>query len=209
MALDIVATEYAEMGVEDYRPVLSRVLQEIPDALEIGLNPPESMALMMKQSRELGFKGPFWTIYPITPGTLLEVAGKEAVEGVCGWTAPTEGEYAPEMSKEFKAYYLEKWGEWDAAALAGDCCLAAFLQAIEVAGTTDTDEVIKVLQSGMEFDTFFGKSPFGLEGFYGIANQSIKSLAIKEMHDGEDRFIDIILAEDQVELFNSLGWKAE
>jgi len=207
--LDLVAVEYAELDQEDYRPVLSRVIKENPDALDVGINPPAQMALLMKQARELGFQGPLWTVFPLSPSTIVEVAGKEAAEGVCGWTAPSEGPYAPEMSKEIRAWYIDKFGQWDDAALAGDCCLAAFLQAIEAAGTTDTAEVIKVLESGMAFDTYFGKAPFDLESFYGIPHQSVKPLAILEIHNGEARFIDNIPAQEQLELFDSLGWEAE
>ena len=55
----VVAKELYERSVRDYQPVLTKILAERPDILELGTAPPASAGLIVRQARELGYKGRF------------------------------------------------------------------------------------------------------------------------------------------------------
>ena len=63
-----VAKEFFERGLTDFNPILLRMLAQNPDIISVNASPAGSVGLIIKQARELGFKGRF---HPYWPGRYL------------------------------------------------------------------------------------------------------------------------------------------
>src|SRR5216684_175344 len=59
LGYEVVAREFFERVVTDFNPMLLRVLAQKPDIISVLASPAGSVGLIIKQARELGFKGRF------------------------------------------------------------------------------------------------------------------------------------------------------
>ncbi len=154
---------------KDFYPFLSKALKSNPDYLHCKV-PPGSVALIVKQSRELGYKGHIG--YPTSmPGDIAkwqDIAGIEASKGFVGIMVSPE-ESSPLGVEQDKAYEKNcpNFRSTDMAYSMGPHIL---LMAIEKAQSFDADEILKVLRT-TEFHSFH-KIPLKASGekTYGIKN---------------------------------------
>ena len=169
IGMKVVYSEYFEPGTTDFYPFLTKMVAAKPDAL-FGLDCGHSeWALIMKQSRELGYTGLFVVGVPPEVPTLLEVASKDDIEGLIGVGYATSGPSAPAAAKEFVQKYTEKYGRFDQVSLVVTGPLFSVFQAIEDCGSIDPDKVAKELEAGKEYITpdlgepgaWGGKEAFG------------------------------------------------
>ncbi|MGB3071654.1 MAG: ABC transporter substrate-binding protein [Ottowia sp.] len=77
-----IAKELFERDRTDFAPLITRLLQQKIDALDLGANSPTTAGLMIKQARELGFKGPIIRTGGEATADIVTVAGKTAAEGL-------------------------------------------------------------------------------------------------------------------------------
>ena len=77
-----VAKEFFERERVDFVPLLTRVLAQNIDAFELDGNAPQTAGLLVKQLRELGFKGPIIRTGGDATADILKIAGKDATENV-------------------------------------------------------------------------------------------------------------------------------
>src|SRR5205807_2614260 len=82
LGFEVVADEYYERGTKDFYPILTKLLASKPDMLDVAAAPAGEGGLILKQARELGFKGAKGWTAGTNPFTIIGVAGKEAAEGV-------------------------------------------------------------------------------------------------------------------------------
>src|SRR2546428_13937999 len=64
LGYDSVAKEFFERSMTDFNPILLRMLAQKPDAISVMASPAGSVGLIIKQARELGFKGRFVSLHP-------------------------------------------------------------------------------------------------------------------------------------------------
>src|SRR2546427_34513 len=57
LGFELVAEETYERGTKDFYPLLTKMMAQKPDMLDVAAAPPGEAALLVKQARELGFKG--------------------------------------------------------------------------------------------------------------------------------------------------------
>src|SRR5258705_10850754 len=89
LGFEVVADEYYERGTKDFYPALTKILALKPDLLDVAAAPAGEAGLILKQARELGFKGAKGWTAGGNPVPMISVAGKEAAEG--GGTPPNIG----------------------------------------------------------------------------------------------------------------------
>ena len=65
--LEIIASEFFERGTKDFTSLLTRIIAKKPDMIETGMTDPTSQALVLKQARELGYKGTMYLIWEPNP----------------------------------------------------------------------------------------------------------------------------------------------
>lgn len=153
----------------DFYPFLSNALKSNPDFVYCKL-PPGSVALVVKQSRELGYKGHIAnpSSMPGDLGKWQSIAGVEASKGYIGIMVSPE-ESSP-LGVENEKYFKTHCPSFESTDLAYSIGPHILLQAIEKAQSLDPDEILKVLRA-TEFMSFHKMSVRAAgEKTYGIKN---------------------------------------
>jgi len=181
LGYQVVAKEFFERSVTDFNPVLLRILAQKPDIISVNASPAGSVGLIIKQARELGFKGRFIHIGQVDTSVVSSIAGKANVEGM--WVHGFVQNPLPEKVKGWQARYTEKYGEWNATSIDFANPAFAFVAAVKKAQSLDPKKIAEALHT-IEFDNLWGKAHFGGKDYYGIANQIIYSMPFSEVKDG-------------------------
>ena len=186
LGFEVAADEYYERGTKDFYPVLTKILAQKPDMIDVAAAPPGEAGLILKQAMELGFKGAKGWTAGINPFTIISVAGPEAAEGV--WSPANinvKGDHVSAAVRKFGETYEKRYGEVPGAiAVANYAAFDVFTQAMEKAGSVDTDKVLAVLTKE-QFQTVWGPLAIGGKETYGIDRQFLYPLVISEVRQGK------------------------
>ncbi len=182
--LKIVFDDFFPADMTDFYPILTRIIQKKPDLIDIGNVDPAARALIVKQARELGFKGPMYIITPDI-ANLKSVAGWENCEKL--YFAPYDTQLT-EGQKYVKDMYVKRFGEenWIGAISYIFWDYAFWLsEAIEKAGTFDTTTVCNVLEK-MKLKSIYGEPAyFAGKGYYGINRMPLYPYNISQVQNGK------------------------
>ncbi len=186
LGFEVAADEYYERGTKDFYPVLTKILAQKPDMIDVAAAPPGEAGLILKQAMELGFKGAKGWTAGINPFTIISVAGREAAEGV--WSPANinvKGDHVSAAVRKFGETYEKRYGEVPGAiAVANYAAFDVFTQAMQKAGSVDTDKVLAVLTKE-QFQTVWGPLALGGKETYGIDRQFLYPLVISEVRQGK------------------------
>jgi len=183
---ELVYSELYEPGVTDFYPHLTKIIAAKPDGLDLCVSLPGQAALIVKQARELGFKGQIFNPVCIDGAELLKVAGKDAAEGYificspCGSTmidpvcSPLEKDVYKRFVDRYGYFKIGMGFWWDH--------VKVILEGIEKAGSLDVDKVAKALETE-ELELSFGRSRFGIEKYYG--HQLLAAMYMVRIRDGK------------------------
>ena len=185
--LQVVAEEFFERGTKDMYPFLTRILASKPDLIDVAVNAPGDGAVIVKQLYELGYKGAkAWTC-GTNPGQIVKLCGDEAAEGLWfGYGQDLDGPNSTPETRELSKRYREKFNEPLAPHhVTSYAMLEIFSQAMQKAGTTDTETVSKLVEETNKFNTAFG--PFVLVGKqkYGIDRQFVHRMMLAQARGGK------------------------
>lgn len=100
------STEFVERQAKDFAPVLTKILANPPDLIDMGPTSPATSALIVRQARELGYKGQFVLLGGSGHREILEAVGKQGAEGLVHLL------FADPTNKEYQAladYYQKKY----------------------------------------------------------------------------------------------------
>jgi branched-chain amino acid transport system substrate-binding protein len=184
VGLELVGTSQCEYTTVDFTPFLLQALEENPDIIDTGGLSPSQQAAICETARDMGYTGLFLDVCPLADTDLVDVAGKEAVEGFIGYTLPSIGPLATPEAIAFREAYIEEYGQWGASVIDIAIGFPILLDAIKAADSIEPDEVLAVLDSGKSFDTLVGPVRFGLGEYYGIAHQLLHPIAVTVITDG-------------------------
>lgn len=174
--------EKYERGMKDFAPILTRIMATGVDILDLDSNAPGETGLMLRQARQLGFKG--LIIQSGGPGVeeVMKVAGPLA-EGFLTYNI-----FDPEdpAAQQFVKAYAAKWG----GPINAYCPImynAAHIlfEAMRRAGSTDADKVRDAIKGLQGYETIFGKVNWGGKGVYGIDHQLLIDFYISEVKNGK------------------------
>ena len=186
LGFEVAADEYYERGTKDFYPVLTKILAQKPDMIDVAAAPPGEAGLILKQAMELGFKGAKGWTAGINPFTIISVAGPEAAEGV--WSPANinvKGDHVSPAVRKFGETYEKRYGEVPGAiAVANYAAFDVFTQAMQKAGSIDTDRVLAVITKE-QFQTIWGPLALGGKETYGIDRQFLYPLVISEVRQGK------------------------
>jgi branched-chain amino acid transport system substrate-binding protein len=181
----VAGKELYERSVRDYIPILTKMLAEKPDLFDLGTSPPGSAGLIVRQVRELGYKGYIVKIGGSGPGQIIQAAGKEAAEGVINYLpADQESPGYKRLAAEFKKMsgnemnpLLVNW--YDGANI--------LMAAIQAAGTTtDTDKVRLAFAKALPHKSVLGGTiRLGGKDLYGIDNAFLTPNYIGVIKNGD------------------------
>jgi branched-chain amino acid transport system substrate-binding protein len=184
----IVSSELFERSLKDFQPVLTRILATKPDIIELGTTPPGTAGLVIRQARELGFKGQFVKIGGPGVPQIVAAAGKEFSEGLICYAAADvttknykdlEGQYAkvlkPPMN-EFVVYFYD--------------VVHMLLDAIQAAGTVDdTDKIRAALEKVAPYKGIQGTIRWGGMKAYDSNHQILTPTFIGMIKNGKQEII--------------------
>lgn len=201
MGFEVLDQIYYPYGEIDFTAYLTKILALNPDVIPIEGDPP-TMALICKQARDMGYTGHFFGTDPIDAPTMVEIAGKEYLEG---WTTfvdvASEGPMATAAAKELKQDYIDKYGEWNDIAFAGAFAymLPVLKQAIEAAGSLDAEKVHAALESERTYETWLGPIKFGGEEVYGQNHHVLFGGFVGQVQNGKTVIVYRLTVEEELE----------
>lgn len=187
----LVAEEFVPINTGDFTPALTRVLAKNPDHIEGGAWPAAGLALLIKQARELGYKGGFTNLSgapKVAP--LVKIGGKKNVEGVIMLRLWPPDQLPTKAFKEYWATYRKLYKQ-DPGANSWESYMA-FMHlsaAVEKAQSLDPDKIVAAMRdlkivSLLGELKLIGKDNPLLPG-YGINNQYTSPLPVTVMQDGK------------------------
>lgn len=176
---EIVAEENFTDGDTDFQAILTNIKNQDFDVIFIPGYYDEA-GLLIKQAREMGITQPIMGPDGFANTTLVELAGADNVDNVYYTGHFTPNSDDPKV-QDFLAAYEEAYGvEADSfSALAYDAANLLF-QAIETAGSTDSEAVTEAIANTTDFE--------GITGTFSMDenHNPVKNTLVIELQDGEE-----------------------
>ncbi len=185
LGFEVLPPEFFERGTIDFKAMITRILPKKPDILAIGGSAPGDSALIIKQARELGFKGLFQHSGMLAPSEIGPIAGWENIEGVLSIAIFAPSPLMPEAMKEYLRDYYAKYGEYNSHAPHDYDMTTILAMGIRKANSLDTDDIVRAIESLGEFEGIFGKSYFGGKKIYGNNHQIIRNCLFSQIKKRE------------------------
>jgi branched-chain amino acid transport system substrate-binding protein len=179
-----LGNEFFEAGTQDFTPMLARALRKNPDFLSLcGANGADC-ALIIKQARELGYKGRFLHSGGFVPSQVGPIAGWQNIEGVITSSVGYDGPACPEAVKVAAAKWKEKYGTYEGWSIGGFLYLYAdvLAPAIEKANSLESEKVKTALEN-MDIKTISGVAKWGGMKTYGDNHQLLVPHIISEIQN--------------------------
>jgi branched-chain amino acid transport system substrate-binding protein len=182
-----VNTEWYQRGTTNFGPLVTRVLSQNPDAVEVATMPPPDVTNFVKQMTEAGFAG----VYGGSGGVGLNpvVQGAGGVEKIKGYfwleLMPVEDPGAVKLRADYLA--LMKMpapdnGIFYTATYAAE----VYLKAISVAGTdSDADKIADAMRKMTPESKYFGKGGWRGKTQYGINQELAFPIGMGVIADGK------------------------
>jgi branched-chain amino acid transport system substrate-binding protein len=182
---EIVFRDYFERGTVDFMPILNKVFALKPDVLNLDGSNPGDCGLIVKQARQMGYKG--LIIKVGGPGTpeMLKVAGKELMEDFIYYSPINpEDPKIQEINKKYNAKFPPPMNGFTPQFYDGTLWL---FEAIKKAGTlTDTEKVREALE-GLSFNgVYTGAMSWTGKADYGIDHQVKFPFYVMVVKDGKE-----------------------
>jgi len=165
VGIKVLGSEFYDAGTQDFTSMLARILPLKPDFLSFAGTPPNITALVIKQARELGYKGQFIHSSNCSPDVVGPIAGWENIEGMLLGTFTINGEKVPATVKKIHNDWIAKYGQENAGGF-GDGIVQYPLidilsRGVEKANSLDPDKIVTALENLGTMDTVFGKARWG------------------------------------------------
>lgn len=177
--------EYFDRQRVDMVPLLTRIIGAGVDAIELDGNSPATAGLIVRQARELGFKGLIIRSGGPATAEIVAVAGKQASEGMMVNTPidPDNAAVKAYGDRYFKKYNKRMNG-FSPAFYDGSHML---FQAMQTAGTvTDTDKVRVALEQTKDYHGILGTLNWTGKATYGSNHQIDAPFYVAEVKDGQE-----------------------
>jgi branched-chain amino acid transport system substrate-binding protein len=142
--IKVAATEYFKHGDEDFYTQLTKIFAAKPDAVYIVTDEDSQNIGILKQLKELGFKGKIFGASTYATDNIVKLGGKELLEGMYLESIPFElSKDKPEV-KAWEKRYSAKWNRAaNGFSLAGYQSVFALADAIKRADTLTDKEKIR------------------------------------------------------------------
>jgi branched-chain amino acid transport system substrate-binding protein len=179
---DVVFDEKYDRGLKDFGPLLTRMMARGAELLELDGNAPGEAGLMVKQARQLGFKGVI--IQTGGPGLeeILRVAGTFA-EGFLSYDLFDPND--PAVQGYVKGYRAKYEGPIPGISVMYYNATRILHEAFKKANSVDVEKVREALENLEGAPTIFGPVRWTGKERYGINHQLLHSFFISEIKDGK------------------------
>jgi len=183
----VAMAEYRQFS-QDYYPVLTPVVAKNPDAIDFDGGTHGDIDLIVKQIRELGYKGLLFGPAYGDPTSAIQVAGKYA-EGFATNDPDYSSELYPETTRQLYAEFKRLYPGQPMALTTYISYIGVeiFVQAWQAAGSIDPDDVMKVFDDPNFTFTAFGIPDQRLGGYetFGIRRNNPIDIAYSVVENGK------------------------
>lgn len=189
LGIELLSVDLVEPAAVDFTAILTRVLGMKPDLISVSANPPKACGLIVKQARDLGYKGLFIHYVATDLSVIREIAGPENAEGFIG--VMVSGKPLLPIEEKFKGKYIARYGSpFPDFALSSYVGFQLLVEAIKASRSLEPGAIAETMRSGKKFDTMWGKGYYGGKAYYGIDNQIIHPIPISTLKGGEILLLD-------------------
>ncbi|WP_081750548.1 ABC transporter substrate-binding protein [Paracoccus pantotrophus] len=99
----IIGKELYDRAQKDFQPLMTRVIAQNPDVIDFGPTSPSTAGLILRQARELGYKGGVSALGGSGPREVVAAAGAAAAEGMVNMLyADHDNESYQALAKTFR-----------------------------------------------------------------------------------------------------------
>lgn len=197
--IEVVANDFVQRGTTAFQPMLTRLMVNKPDGIDLDGWGAGDMGLLVKQARQLGYKGVLYSTGAQDATSIVGVAGKENAEGLLigrGFGDPYPGgPNLPASALKFRDDYLKQFGPpFVPNSIEYYNGIIVACAAIEKAQSLDTTKIKDALD-GIKFTSVLGPAQLVGKERFGIARQSAHPTTIAQIRDGKG----VLVAVAQIE----------
>jgi len=199
LGVQMINHQFFPDDTTDFYPILTKTIAANPDMIVIGLGSPGHVPIILKQARELGWKGPMGMTQGAVgaPATVVKMAG-EAAEGFV-YTTPCHADrkFFSKEENEWMDYCLKRWGEpFIADTFLGYKQFNLWAQAVKKANSLDPDKIAKVLETS-DFAVQGWKINFAAtpDTYMGRARSLAAPLPISTIKEGKTAVLELMMPE--------------
>ena len=183
--LEVIGRELYERSQKDFQPMLTKIIAMKPDFIDLSASAPATAGLLIRQARELGYKGVFVKSGGAGPKDIVAGAGKEAAEGVINiiYADPANKGFQ-RLAAEYKKSVGQEPNEIIVSFYDG---VNVLLQAIRKAGdVNDTAKVVAAFPTALPMQSVQGDTlTFGGKVTAGVDRQIMTVNYVGEIKNGE------------------------
>jgi ABC-type branched-subunit amino acid transport system substrate-binding protein len=199
LGVEVVSHQFFPDDTTDFYPILTKAIAAKPDMIVIGLGSPGHVPIIIKQARELGWKGPMGMTQGAVGAveTVVKMAGDAAEDFV--WTSPCHADrrFMSKQENEWMDYWLRRWGQ----PFIPDSFLSykqfnLWVQALKKASSLNPDKITKALETG-DFVVQGWKIHFGVtpDCYMGRPRALVAPMPINTIKEGKPVVIELLLPE--------------
>ncbi|MGO1252003.1 MAG: ABC transporter substrate-binding protein [Alcaligenes aquatilis] len=186
---DVAETKFFERSQNDFRTLLTSILAKNVDFIELDTVPPGPAGIVIRQAREMGFKGQFTKFGGNNVAETVKSAGAENAQGTLVYlSADPSSEPYQKLSQAYAKIHSNSMDDfvfyfYDATHL--------LFKAIQEAGTVDdTDAVRARIEANSSFDGVQGAIVWGGKDVYGVNHQIATPAYLGVIEDGKAKVIN-------------------
>lgn len=188
-----VWSESYERGTKEFMPLLTRMLTQGVDLLDLNSNAPGEAGLLLKQARQVGYKKMIWQVGGPSVDEVVSIAGPLAN----GFLSYDVFDFNDPSAKAFVEAYRARWsGVINAQTPGWYNATRILFKALQDAGSLDTDKVRDALVKLEGYDAgIYGPVAWGGKSDYGVAHQLLNKFWITEVKDGKPNALTVLTPE--------------
>lgn len=182
---EVLGSELFERAQKDFQPMLTKVIAQKPDIIELGGTSPATAGLIIRQARELGYDKLFSKTGGSGPKDIVASAGAKAAEGTINML------YADPANEGYKrlvaAYRKARGQDPNEIIVSFYDGMNVLLNAIQKAGTADdTSKVVAAFPKVLPMKSVQGDElTIGGKASYGVDAQVMSVNYIGTIRNGE------------------------
>lgn len=182
------AREFFERERVDFVPLLTRLFAKNIDTIELDGNSPTTAGLIVKQAREMGFKGPIIRTGGDATADIIKVAGAANAEGL--YVHQTIDPSEPKVADYIRRYTARYKNDMNAFSPMFYANVQALFAAMQRAGTTtDVDKVRDAMAAEAGLDTVIGRISWTGESRYGVKRQIDAPFFVAQIRGGKSQIV--------------------
>jgi len=178
-----VWTDSYERGTKEFTPLLLRMMAQNVDVFDLNANAPGEAGLLIKQARQVGYKGIIIQSGGAGIDELIQIAGPLA-NGLLKYDVIDES--LPRVKPFVAAYHQKYSGVMNGLAPVYYNAANILFEAMRRAGTTDTTQIRDQIEKMTGYDApIFGKVVWTGAKDYGVNHQLLHTFVIKQVTNGK------------------------